>query len=179
MSYLGNKVRHIEYGDGTVIRENKDKIFVEFTDNSKYADNQYCFKVPEAFEKGHLKLFEVEKDLTETTSDTTDLASRNPNKYRDLYKKSFLDYINEDKIKRTGSPYKQDTVAVDAFFLEKHSQKYDFLEWMKSDDSMEKAKHELACILGDPNDLRIQQRAQGYYIALCKLRDYLKQRGVI
>ena len=175
MSYIGKKVKHSIYGEGTIIRDGGDKIFAEFPENEKYAENQYCFNVPEAFQKGHLELLRGE--VLNVQQSKTNLQSSN--KYRDLYKKPFWDYLNEDKIKRTGTPYKMDTVAVDAFYLEKHSPNHDFIEWLRSDESMEAAREELARLLEEAGGDRVKVRIDGYFSALSKLRDYLIQRGEI
>ncbi len=171
MSYVGKKVSHCVYGEGVIVLDNGDKVFAEFSNNEKYAGNKYCFDVPEAFQRGYLVLLDQN-----VSSDDNNPGS---NKYRDLYKKQFLEYLNEDKVKRTGSPYKQDTVAVDAFFLEKHSKKRDFLEWMKSDKAMEDAKKEIANVIANPTDSTAQRRAQAYIIALSKLREFLIEKGVL
>ena len=176
MSYEGRNVRHFEYGVGTVIRVSNNKAFVVFSEKENYAGNQYCFIVPDAFQKGYLELLNVDG---EENIDSVNSSMSTPNMYRDLYKKPFWDYLNEEKIKRTGEPYKMDTIAVDAFYLEKHSVDRDFLDWMRSDDSMEEAKNELTRIIEKAGGPRTKPRIDAYYNALSKLRDYLIQRGVI
>ncbi len=176
MSYVGKKVSHSEFGVGEIIIDNGKRIYAEFPNNEKYAGNKYCFDVPEAFQLGYLELLEADNLDQYGPENINDSVS---NKYRDLYKKQFLDYLNEDKVQRTGSPYKQDTVAVDAFFLEKHSRKRDFLDWMKSDEAMDEAKKEIALVIANPTDSTAKQRVQAYIIALSKLREFLIKKGVL
>jgi len=172
MSYTGKTIKHPVYGHGTVVRDKGDKVFVSFPENEKYAGNQYCFNIPEAIDKGHISL--ADEDVI---NDKT--VPKPANHYRDLYKKPFWDYLNEEKIKRTGEPYKMDTVAVDAFYLEKHSPAHDFLEWLRTDESMEAAKAELTRLIEEAGGPRVRVRIEEYYRSLSKLREYLIQRGVL
>ncbi len=178
MSYAGKTIKHPVYGFGTVIREKEDKIFVSFPEKEKYAGNQYCFNIPEAFDKGHISLVDGDVVNNDAAAEKK-TGAKVANYYRDLYKKAFWDYLNEEKIKRTGEPYKMDTVAIDAFYLEKHSPDHDFLEWLKSDESMDAAKAELTRLIEEAGGPRVKARIDGYYSSLSKLREYIIQRGVV
>ncbi len=178
MSYAGKTIKHPVYGFGTVVRDNGGKIFVSFPEKEKYAGNQYCFNIPEAFDKGHISLVDGEA-ITDEVVKETKTGTKAANYYRDLYKKPFWDYLNEEKIKRTGEPYKMDTVAIDAFYLEKHSPDHDFLEWLRTDETMDAAKAELTRLIEEAGGPRVKARIDGYYSSLFKLREYLIQRGVI
>ena len=174
MSYVGNQVEHKVYGSGKIVEEGNGLIWVEFPNNTKYAANRYCFHIPEDVDKGFILI-----DGFEATDSEEDDANSSDNKYRDLYKRAFFEYLNEEKVKRDGTPYKMDTVAIDAFYLEKHSKKRDFLKWMDSDESMNEARKELTRLLEKAGGPRVQTRIREYFRSLSKLREYLKLKGVL
>lgn len=177
MSYIGKTVTHTIYGKGEVLEDKGDRIYVSFPEFARYAANRYCFDVPKAFENKYLEVLDNKEENSSISNEQETISEKN--KYRDMYKKPFWDYLNEDKIRRTGKPYKMDTEAVDAFYLEKHSKNRDFMDWMKSDSAMEEAKKELKMLIESTGGPRIEERTKGYYSALVKLREYLTIRGVI
>jgi len=171
--YTGKKVYHPSLKEGIVTNQDSEKIWVKFSNGT------YIFGVPEALQNGFIYLIEdFSIPSEEIARDSMEKDTRDPNYYRKLYQKRFQEYLeglDDDHAKNSISTYKSD-----AFFIESHYLKKDFMFWFSSEDALEQAREVLVELPEIKNgQQKPSRRANGYITAMRYLRNFFLKEGII
>lgn len=176
------RVSHHTFGDGIIVDANGDRVIVDFKGRVR------IFRLPDAFTEGYLQIgedigFQVPSDGEIRTKGgiKDDIKTNDAEYYRKRYRADFKKWI-EDYYNATSERKINDATgyASDVFFIEKYCPDKEFLEWFRTEESLEKARKEMLTL---PRIINGQQkpekRVDGYIRRMRIFREYLHYIGKI
>ncbi len=174
---INKRVFHDRFKEGVIVDADEKRVVVDFEGVTR------IFPLPDAFTEQYLRIMDSDEkeDRHVLPIDNASTVNKDTNHYRKLYRNEFRNWIINDYNKNSGNVVNDfNGYASDVFFIEKNCPEREFLDWFRSEETLEDARNALLKVPGVINGKQDpEQRVSGYITRMRLFKAFLQQKGII